>query len=204
MRRQGERRRGERLDQAREQLAPVGDDAEVVQVGVVQADLRDGHDQQRLEDARSRSAGCSAASSDPRRTTAATTTAPMIRTVSHAASVSDRAAGPDGTRKRIIAGRCRSLRARRSRSTGSGRRAGPGGSARFSTTPRMRERPMASADALDQLVRRRARAHDQHRAVDHRGQQVRVGQQHHRRRVEDDPVERLRAPRRAAAACART
>ncbi len=35
--------------------------------------------------------------------------------------------------------------------------------------------------------------HDEHRAVDHRRQQVGVGQQRHRRRVDDDPVERSRA-----------
>ena len=55
---------------------------------------------------------------------------------------------------------------------------------------------------LHELVRRRAGPDHQHRAVHHRGEQVRVGQQHHGRRVDDDPVERLLAPRRAAAACA--
>ena len=90
----------------------------------------------------------------------------------------------------LVAASCRSSRSSR---------AGRVFSARLSTTPRMRFGADRLRRALHHRVRRRLRRHDQQRRVDHRRQQVGVGQDRDRRRVDDDPVERVLARPRAAA-----
>ena len=49
--REDDRRRAERLEQAHEHVAPIAGDAQVVQIAVVQAELTDTGDQQRLGEA---------------------------------------------------------------------------------------------------------------------------------------------------------
>ena len=189
---QDERRRAERLHDADEQLAPVGRRA------AGRTDRR----------STGRPASTPATSSvlssrrpgrctiahvqSPRRTYAATATAEDDQDASRRRRASASAGvqrcmrlASSGDAVRRCARPRSSSRSSRSRTV----RRAP--SARFSTTPSTRSRPMRVDRALDEVVRRRVRLDDEHDAVDHRRQQVRVGQQADRRRVDDHPVERL-------------
>ena len=200
----GSATRAERLEQADDQIAAIGERPQVVEIAVVQADLQDHGDQARPPqqvpadqpvrpdrrariDAprapRARSATCSMTTSDDR--------ARSVLPGWPASHCQFRL----GERGRVWRRRVPSvvfvLASTRS-------------STAFSTTPRMRRGRWPRSPSAPRRYGVWSGAHDEQRAVDHRRQQAGVGEQADRRRVDDHPVEPRRALVQDLAASAAT